>query len=158
MYSTADISDYLEVDERSVRYYIEKGFLKATLVDGNYQISSGDFSNFKEHYYYSARLKNKGKWRSVDEDNLNELSRLIEYIKKGTTLEEVISMFPKLEVRVPTAEAYQRYERNKNIREDKKKGLKREALAEKYALSVKGIEKILSKETIRLELSERVAF
>lgn len=147
MYSTADIADYLERDERSVRYYIEKGFLKASLVDGNYEISSKDFADFKENYYYSDRFKNKGKWKTVDEDSLNELTKMIDMISNGSTIEQIIVTFSKSEIRIPTEEAFNRHKRDKAILNDKIKGMSREDIAIKHGLSVKGVERIIYKDT-----------
>ena len=55
MYSTVQIANILEVNERTVRYYISQGHLKATLDGGNYVISIKDLTDFENDYFDTKR-------------------------------------------------------------------------------------------------------
>jgi len=144
MLTVAYIAEHLEIEERTVRYYIENGYLKAELKEGKYCITSNDLSDFKQDYYYSARLSNKGKGKRLDEEQFNALLSFIEFVKDGCdSVEDLIKEYEKTELRIPSLTAYLRYKRNEEIRIDRSvNGMTNAQLSKKYGLCINSIENI----------------
>jgi len=145
MLTVAYIAEHLEIEERTVRYYIENGYLKAELREGKYCITSKDLSDFKQDYYYSARLSNKGNGKRLDEEQFNALLSFVEFVKSGEcdSVEDLIKEYEKTELKIPSLSVYLRHKRNEEIRTDLVDGGYTHAqLSEKYGLCIRSIENI----------------
>jgi len=146
MYSTAEVSTILEVNERTVRYYISQGHLKATLDGGNYQISIKNLNEFEDNYFDTKRFSNRGNGKRLDKNEFENLTAFVESVKSGMTLESLIKDYQKLELKIPSLEVYLKFKRNEEIRSDKLNGLTYQKLSQKYALCEKTISNILNEQ------------
>jgi len=143
MYSTAEVATILEVEERTVRYYIQQGYLKASRDGKNYQINNNDLSSFLKGYFYNERKTNPVLHKTFDKQAFKKFEELISSAKDGMSLEELIEKYQKIEFKVPSYDNYMRYERNKEIFRDKLRGLSIKKIAEKYNLCRASVENIL---------------
>lgn len=146
MYSTAEVSTILEVNERTVRYYISQGHLKATLDGGNYQISIKDLNEFEDNYFDTKRFSNRGNGKRLDKNEFENLTAFIESVKSGMTLQDLIKDYQKLELKIPSLEVYLRHKRNEEIKSDKSKGMTYLKLSQKYGVCKKTISNILNEQ------------
>ena len=89
-FSTLQIAERFEVEPRNIIYYIQQGYLIATMVDGQYQINVKDLEKFEDEYYYNKRLKNKGKGKTLTANEFKELVELVEDVKNNIPFEEEI--------------------------------------------------------------------
>jgi len=144
MYSTIQVSNILEVNERTVRYYISEGHLKATLDGGNYVISIKDLTNFENDYFYTKRLSNKGNGKKLNEVEFNRLTSFVEAIKSGISMTMLITEYEKLQLNIPSLKVYLIFERNLRIKKDQEIGFTYRQLADKYSLCEKSISNILN--------------
>lgn len=142
-FSTSQIAERFEVEPRNIIYYIQQGYLIATMVDGQYQIDVKDLEKFEDEYYYNKRLKNKGKGKTLTTNEFKELVELVEDVKNNIPFEIFLDKYTKLDIKFPSLEAVIRFKRNQSIKKDKELGLNVEDLQNKYHLSKDSIEDIL---------------
>lgn len=142
-YSTSQIAELYEVEPRNIIYYIQQGYLKATMVDGQYKINVKDLEKFEDEYYYNKRLKNKGNGKTLTPDEFQTLVELVEDVKKNIPFEEFLIKYGNLDIKFPSLQAVIRFKRNESIKKDKSKGMNIENLMNKYNLSKDSIEDIL---------------
>lgn len=142
-FSTSQIAERFEVEPRNIIYYIQQGYLIATMVDGQYQIDVKDLEKFEDEYYYNKRLKNKGKGKTLTANEFKELVELVEDVKNNIPFEIFLDKYAKLDIKFPSLEAVIRFKRNQSIKKDKELGLNVEDLQNKYHLSKDSIEDIL---------------
>lgn len=142
-YSTSQIAELYEVEPRNIIYYIQQGYLKATMVDGQYKINVKDLEKFEDEYYYNKRLKNKGNGKTLTPDEFQTLLELVEDVKKNIPFEEFLIKYGNLDIKFPSLQAVIRFKRNESIKRDKSKGMNIENLMNKYNLSKDSIEDIL---------------
>lgn len=142
-FSTSQIAERFEVEPRNIIYYIQQGYLIATMVDGQYQIDVKDLEKFEDEYYYNKRLKNKGKGKTLTANEFKELVELVEDVKNNIPFEIFLDKYTKLDIKFPSLEAVIRFKRNQSIKKDKELGLNVEDLQNKYHLSKDSIEDIL---------------
>jgi uncharacterized protein (DUF433 family) len=142
-YSTSQIAELYEVEPRNIIYYIQQGYLKATMVDGQYQINVKDLEKFEDEYYYNKRLKNKGNGKTLTPDEFQTLVELVEDVKKNIPFEDFLIKYGNLDIKFPSLEAVIRFKRNESIKRDKSNGMNIENLMSKYNLSKDSIEDIL---------------
>lgn len=142
-YSTSQIAELYEVEPRNIIYYIQQGYLKATMVDGQYQINVKDLEEFEDEYYYNKRLKNKGNGKTLTPDEFQTLVELVEDVKKNIPFEDFLIKYGNLDIKFPSLQAVIRFKRNESIKRDKSKGMNIENLMSKYNLSKDSIEDIL---------------
>ena len=146
MYSTIQVANILEVEDRTVRNYIKKGLLIATMKDGKYQISIKDLEDF-EVYFENGRFKNRS--NKLNKEDFENLTAFIESVKSGISLNQLVTDYQKMNIKIPSLSVYMVHERNIKIKEDKTAGSTYEQLANKYKLCEKSISNILnSKEQI----------
>lgn len=142
-YSTSQIAELYEVEPRNIIYYIQQGYLKATMVDGQYQINVKDLEEFEDEYYYNKRLKNKGNGKTLTPDEFQTLVELVEDVKKNIPFEDFLIKYGNLDIKFPSLQAVIRFKRNESIKRDKSNGMNIENLMSKYNLSKDSIEDIL---------------
>lgn len=142
-FTTSQIAERFEVEPRNIIYYIQQGYLIATMVDGQYQINVKDLEKFEDEYYYNKRLKNKGKGKTLTANEFKELVELVEDVKNNIPFEIFLDKYTKLDIKFPSLEAVIRFKRNQSIKKDKELGLNVEDLQNKYHLSKDSIEDIL---------------
>ena len=142
-YSTSQIAELYEVEPRNIIYYIQQGYLKATMVDGQYKINVKDLEKFEDEYYYNKRLKNKGNGKTLTPDEFQTLVELVEDVKKNIPFEDFLIKYGNLDIKFPSLQAVIRFKRNESIKTDKSKGMNIENLMSKYNLSKDSIEDIL---------------
>jgi uncharacterized protein (DUF433 family) len=142
-YSTSQIAELYEVEPRNIIYYIQQGYLKATMVDGQYQINVKDLEKFEDEYYYNKRLKNKGNGKTLTPDEFQTLVELVEDVKKNIPFEDFLIKYGNLDIKFPSLQAVIRFKRNESIKRDKSNGMNIENLMSKYNLSKDSIEDIL---------------
>ena len=142
-YTTSQIAELYEVKPRSIIYYIQQGYLKATMVDGQYKINVKDLEKFEDEYYYNKRLKNKGNGKTLTPNEFKTLVELVEDVKKNIPFEEFLIKYGNLDIKFPSLQAVIRFKRNESIKKDKQKGINIESLITKYNLSKDSIEDIL---------------
>ncbi len=142
-YSTSQIAELYEVEPRNIIYYIQQGYLKATMVDGQYKINVKDLEEFEDEYYYNKRLKNKGNGKTLTADEFQALVELVEDVKKNIPFEDFLIKYGNLDIKFPSLQAVIRFKRNESIKRDKSNGMNIENLMSKYNLSKDSIEDIL---------------
>lgn len=142
-YSTSQIAELYEVEPRNIIYYIQQGYLKATMVDGQYQINVKDLEEFEDEYYYNKRLKNKGNGKTLTPDEFQTLVELVEDVKKNIPFEDFLIKYGNLDIKFPSLQAVIRFKRNESIKREKSNGMNIENLMSKYNLSKDSIEDIL---------------
>lgn len=144
MYSTDYVAQILEVDKRTIINYINKGHLKATKTSGQYLISYSDLTAFENEFFYTEkRFENKSKGRKLSKEEFENLNSFVEIVQSGITLEELVTKYEKLELKLPSLEAFLRFKRNESIKEDRASGSTYADLCSTYNLSEKSIENIL---------------
>jgi len=143
MYSTTELATILEVGERTVRYYIKKGYLKASRDGKDWRVENNDLSSFMMGYFWSKRKTNSSEHKTFDKETFKMFEELIKSAKDGISIEELIELYQNIEFKVPSYENYMRYERNKKIFKDKLIGLSIKDIAEKYNLCRASVENIL---------------
>lgn len=147
MYSTSDIAELLGTQRQNVNIYINKGYLKAVMVDGNYEITHPDYISFKEEYYDAGkRHSNRGKNKKLSDTQIKELSFLISDLQnEKISYTEFKNKYKSKTELIPQFEDYVIYKRDMCIRYDNlKKGYRYKRLADKYNLSIRSIEEIIN--------------
>jgi len=142
-YTTSQIAELYEVEPRNIIYYIQQGYLKANMVDGQYKINVKDVETFEDEYYYNKRLKNKGNGKTLTNDEFQTLVKLVEDVKKNIPFDEFLIKYGNLDIKFPSLQAVIRFKRNESIKIDKEKGSNINTLMDKYKLSKDSIEDIL---------------
>lgn len=145
MYSTKEIATILEVDERTVRNYITQGLLKAEKTGKDFKINTHSLNDYFKNHLNKTRIAT-GKNKKLTSNEVQHLEAFIQYLKNTNTIEEFITIFESKEFDIPFLEVYQRFTRNKIIKQDKKEGMTYKELATKNNLHIKTIEKILKNE------------
>lgn len=142
-YTTSQIAELYEVEPRNIIYYIQQGYLKANMIDGQYKINVKDVEAFEDEYYYNKRLKNKGNGKTLTNDEFQTLVKLVEDVKKNIPFDEFLIKYGNLDIKFPSLQAVIRFKRNESIKIDKEKGSNINTLMDKYKLSKDSIEDIL---------------
>jgi len=142
-YTTSQIAELYEVEPRNIIYYIQQGYLKASIHDGQYKINVKDLEKFEDEYYYSKRLQNKGNGKILTPDEFQTLVELVEDVKKDIAFEEFIIKYGNIDIKFPSLQAIIKFKRNESIKKDKQLGMNVTALKSKYKMSKDSIENIL---------------
>lgn len=149
MYSTSDIASFLGTDRSNVNYYIRKGYLKATMVDGNYEISEPDYYSFRDEYYDTdKRNSSRGVNKKLSEYQVKILSLVVSEIQNDKiSLQDFIKKYKKDAKQIPNFQDFITFKRDMCIRYDNaKKGYRYKKLADEYGLSVRSIQDIVNQE------------
>ena len=143
MLNTDQCAEYLEVHKNTVIYYLQNNYLKGILIDGKYQIASKDLETFESQYYTNDKIKNKRGSKSFNMEDYSSLSEIVEAVKKGMTIDELVEHYSQVEIKIPSQIAYNRFKRNRDIRRLKKDGYTVPYLANKFGLSISTVENIV---------------
>lgn len=142
MYSVIYVANYLDISTRTVTSHIRQEKLKASFINDQYLISRKDLEEYESNEFNNKTKRNN---QNLTLKQFNDLENFIIKIKAGLSLKELAEEYPKLELKIPSLEAYLKYERNVNIIKAKKEGMKLEDIAAKFKLSKCSIEKIVYK-------------
>jgi transposase len=148
-YSTADIANFLSTQRQNVNIYISKGYLRAIMVDGNWEITYPDYIAFREEYYDAGkRNSSRGKNKKLSDIQIKELSFVISDLQnEKISYKEFRNKYKSKTVLIPQFEDYEIYKRDMCIKFDnQKKGYRYKRLADKYNLSIRSIEEIINQE------------
>lgn len=143
MLNTDQCAEYLEVHKNTVIYYLKNNYLKGILIDGKYQIASKDLETFESQYYTNDKIKNKRGTKSFNMEDYSSLSEIVEAVKKGMTIDELVEHYSQVEIKIPSQIVYNRFKRNRDIRRLKKDGYTVPYLANKFGLSIPTVENIV---------------
>lgn len=143
MLNTDQCAEYLEVHKNTVIYYLQNNYLKGILIDGKYQIASKDLETFESQYYTNDKIKNKRGSKSFNMEDYSSLSEIVEAVKKGMTIDELVEHYSQVEIKIPSQIVYNRFKRNRDIRRLKKDGYTVPYLANKFGLSISTVENIV---------------
>lgn len=149
MYSTSDIAYFLGTDRSNINYYIRKGHLKATMVDGNYEISEQDYYSFRDNYYDTdKRNSSRGISKKLSEQQVKILALIVTEIQNNEiSLQDFIKKYKKDAEQIPNFQDFIIFKRDMCIRYDNaKKGYRYKKLADEYGLSVRSIQEIVNQE------------
>ncbi len=147
MYSTADIASFLGTDRPNVNYYIRQGHLKATMVDGNYEVSAQDYHSFRDEYYDSnLRHSRRGTNKKLTDTQVKLLAFIVADLQNNQiSLKEFQDKYKQELHDIPQFKDYVIYKRDVSIRYDNKhKGYRYQKLADDYGLSVRSIQEIIN--------------
>lgn len=143
MLNADQCAEYLEVHKNTVIYYLQNNYLKGILIDGKYQIASKDLETFESQYYTNDKIKNKRGTKSFNMEDYSSLSEIVEAVKKGMTIDELVEHYSQVEIKIPSQIVYNRFKRNRDIRRLKKDGYIVPYLANKFGLSIPTVENIV---------------
>jgi len=145
MYTTSDIASFLGIERTNVNYYIRKGHLKATMIDGFYMITPKDYYEFRDKYYDSnKRYSSRGPSKKLTDEQVKLLAFIVSDLQNDKiSLDEFQKKYKEVSSQIPQFKDFIIYKRDASIRYDRSCGYRYKRLADKYNLSVKGIEKIV---------------
>lgn len=143
MLNTEQCAEYLEVHKNTVIYYLQNNYLKGILVDGKYQVAPKDLETFESQYYTNDKIKNKRGTKSFNMEDYSSLSEIVEAVKKGMTIDELVEHYSQVEIKIPSQIVYNRFKRNRDIRRLKEDGYIVPYLANKFGLSIPTVENIV---------------
>ena len=146
MYTTSDIANFLGTERNNINYYIRKGYLKATMVDGNYFISQKDYYEFRDKYYdTNKRFSSRGPAKKLTDEQVKLLAFVVSDLQNDQiSLNEFKEKYKDVSAQIPQFKDFIIYKRDASIRYDRSLGYRYKRLADKYNLSVKSIEKIVN--------------
>jgi len=145
--STAQVAEFLGVQRCNVNYYIRKGYLKATVVDGNYKIDQKDYYSFRDEYFdTNKRFTNRGQIKKLTKEQINIITNILNDLQDDSiSLNEFKNKYKY--TNIPGLEHYILYKRDACIRYDyKNKGYRYKHLSKIYNLSIIQIQRIVSEE------------
>jgi plasmid replication initiation protein len=148
-YSTSDIACFLGTDRQNVTLYISKGYLKAIMVNGEYEITNKDYISFKEEYYDSGRRNSsRGARGKLTHQQIELLALVISDLQNDLiSLNEFTRTYKNKNDLIPQMQDYILYKRDMCINFDnKKKGYRHKRLADKYGLSIGSIQQIVNQD------------
>lgn len=143
MLNTDQCAEYLEVHRNTVIYYLQNNYLKGILVDGKYQVDHRDLETFEDNYYSNEKIKNKRGAKAFTPEDYTSLSEIVDSIKKGMTIDELVEHYNQVEIKIPSQIVYNRFKRNQYIKRLKEEGYTVPCLADKFKLSIPAVEKIV---------------
>ena len=143
MLTTDQCSEHLGVHRNNVIYYLENNYLKGILIDGKYQVEHKDLETFELNYYSKEKIKNKRSTKIFDHKDYASLTEIMEAIKKGMTVDQLVEHYSQVEIKIPSQIVYNRFKRNRDIKRLKEEGYTISYLSEKFKLGIPTIEKIL---------------
>ena len=77
-YYTKDIASFLGVERSVVNYYIRKGYLKSTFINGFHRIKKEDYYKFRDNYFDAdKRNSNRGTRKKLTEDQIIQIDHMI---------------------------------------------------------------------------------
>lgn len=146
MYTTSDIASFLKTERTNVNYYIRKGHLKATMIDGFYMITPKDYYEFRDKYYDSdKRYSSRGPAKKLTDEQVKLLAFVVSDLQNDQiSLSEFKKKYKEVSSEIPQFQDFIIYKRDSSIRYDRSLGYRYKRLADKYNLSVKSIEKIVN--------------
>ena len=146
MYTTSDIASFLGTERTNVNYYIRKGYLKATMIDGFYVVASKDYYEFRDKYYDSGkRYSSRGPAKKLTDEQVKLLAFIVSDLQNDKiSLNEFKKKYKEVSSKIPQFQDFTIYKRDSSIRYDRSLGYRYKRLANKYKLSVKSIEKIIN--------------
>jgi len=149
IYSTSDIASFLGTERNNVHYYIRKGYLKATMVDGNYEVLEKDYHAFRDEYYDTGkRNSSRGKNKKLSEHQVKIIAFVVSDIQNDEiSLQDFTQKYKKDAEKIPNFQDFIIFKRDMCIKYDNKnKGYRYKRLADEYGLSVRSIEEIINQE------------
>jgi DNA-binding CsgD family transcriptional regulator len=148
MYSTSDIASFLGIQRTNVNYYIRKGHLKATMIDGFYVITPQDYYTFRDEYFDSnKRFSSRGPTKKLTDEQVELLKHIvIDMQDNKVSLEEFKNKYKEVASEIPHFKVFVIYKRDASIRYDRSLGKRYKKLAQEYNLSEKSIQKIVNKD------------
>ncbi len=151
MYNTSQIADFLGTSRQNINHYIRQGYLRAIMVDGNYEITQADYFSFRDEYYdTNKRHKKRGIAKKLSDEQISMISNIITDIKnKKMSFDNFKEKYKDKENIIPQIQDFIIYKRDFCIKEDNKNGMKYTDLSYKYGLAevtIKGIVNPKSKE------------
>lgn len=147
MYTTSDIAFFLGTERSNVNYYIRKGYLKATMFDGNYEITEQDYHSFRDKYYDTDKRNSaRGINKKLSQEQVVLLASVISDLQNSNiSLECFKQKYKKDTELIPQFNEYLIYKRDMCIRYDNhKKGYRYQKLANEYGLSLRSIQEIIN--------------
>jgi len=148
-YSTSDIAYFLGTDRQNVTLYISKGYLKAIMVNGEYEITNKDYISFREEYYDSGRRNSsRGARGKLTHQQIKLLAFVVSDLQNDSiSLNKFKKTYKDKNDLIPQLQDYILYKRDMCIRYDRnKKGYRYKRLADEYGLSIGSIQQIVNQD------------
>ena len=149
MYSTSDIAHFLGTERTNINYYIRKGYLKAILVDGNWEITNPDYISFREEYYDTdKRNSSRGVTKKLSHEQISLLAFILSDLQNDeVSLKDFINSYKDKSELVPQMQDFIIYKRDMCIRYDNAvKGHKYQKIADDYGLKLGTIQQIVNQD------------
>ena len=146
-YSTSDIAKFLGTHRQNVTLYITKGYLKAIMVNSEYEITHKDYLSFREEYYDNGRRNSsRGAKAKLTKQQIELLAFIVSDLQNDSiSLNQFIKTYENKNDLIPQMQDYMLYKRDMCIRYDRKiKNYKYQEIADKYALSIGSIQQIVN--------------
>ena len=155
MYTVAQIATIVEKSKNTIIYHITKGYLKASKgnnvkgVDGAFKITQVDLDDYLQNYIYSDKKRANVIYNSGKKLNLSEFTKLtdfVDFVKQTESIEDIITKYEKLEIKLPSLEAFVFHQRNESLVKDYEQDISMPKLMETYNLGSDRIYAILRKQ------------
>jgi len=148
-YSTSDIAHFLGTERTNINYYIRKGHLNATMIDGNYSIKQQDYYSFRDEYYdTNLRHSTRGISKKLTDSQVKILSFVIADMQNNTiSLNEFENRYKKDLEEMAQFKDFILYKRDVCIRYENKNGSTFQELANDFTLSIKSIQNIIKQKS-----------
>jgi ribosome-binding protein aMBF1 (putative translation factor) len=147
-YSTSEIAEMIGCKRQDINYYIKKGHLKSTKIEGRYKISQEDFFNFRENYFLAGdRFSSRGVSKKLTVGDLSQIKLMLIDAKIDTiSLDEFGEKYKSCK-KLNIFKDLMNFKRDSLIKKDRKEQqLSYEDLSTKYRLSTVSIRRILQEE------------
>jgi len=141
-YSVEQVATKYDLTPRAIIYHIEENNLTSTLIDGSHEISANAVDKFEE-YLYNGKLANRQKAHKLSSADFQVLVDLVEDIKSNIDYTEFLIKYGNLNIQFPSLKAIIKFKRDEALKQDKKDGMRNDALQTKYNLSKCGLENII---------------
>ena len=154
-YSTSDIAFFLGTQRQNINAYIRKGYLKAIMIDGSWEITNEDYISFREEYYDTdKRNSSRGVKKKLSHEQVSLLAFILSDLQNdAVSLKEFISRYKDKSELVPQMQDFIIYKRDMCIRYDyKERNIKQRQLANDYGLKLVTIQQIVSQNKDEIQL------
>jgi hypothetical protein len=152
MYTTSDIAELLEIERRNINYYIRQGHLKATMIDGDYEITQKDYFSFREEYYDTdKRYSSRGIAKKLTDTQVLLIGAIFKDTQNNNiSFEKFKNKYECKKDLIPQIDDFIIYKRDRCIRYDNdSKGYRYAQLSDIYNLAEITIRGIVNQTKIR---------
>ena len=150
-YSTSDIAFFLGTQRQNINVYIRKGYLKAIMVDGSWEITNQDYLSFREKYYDTdKRNSSRGVSKKLTHEQVSLFAFMLSDLQNDDiSLKDFTTTYKDKTDLIPSIQDFIIYKRDMCIKKDKStKDYKYQDLANMYGLSIGSIKNIVNQDKV----------